>query len=86
MLLRILYSTHLILYTLSVIFPKYKDKKNKFIRRRQREERYYTAAKNKCPVSHNICEQHVCHHLFYPNLAHYLEILNLFENLLPRAV
>ena len=25
---------------------------------------------------------YVCRQLFYPNLAHYLEVLNLFENLL----
>ena len=49
------------------------------IRRRQREVRYYTVQKNKCPVSHKICDHYVCRHLFYPNLAHYLNHLNIFE-------
>ena len=40
--------------------------RSKLIRRRQREVRYYTAPRIKCPVSHKISPQHVC--LFYITL------------------
>ena len=46
------------------------------VRRRRERCVYYTAARIKCPVSHKICGQYVCRHLYYPNLAHYFEVLN----------